>query len=33
VREGDNGFVYEGLLEVEVVDVALDRMPPAPTKS
>jgi pyruvate,water dikinase len=30
--EGDNGFVYEGLLEVEVVDVALDRMPPAPTK-
>src|SRR6185436_541088 len=30
--EGDNGFVYEGLLEVEVVDVALDRMPRAPTK-
>ena len=30
--EGDTGHVYTGLLEVEVVDVALDRMPPAPTK-
>ncbi len=30
--EGDTGHVYEGLLEVEVVEVALDRMPPAPTK-
>ncbi len=30
--EGDTGHVYEGLLPVEVVDVALDRMPPAPTK-
>jgi pyruvate,water dikinase len=30
--EGDTGHVYGGLLEVEVVDVALDRMPPAPTK-
>jgi pyruvate,water dikinase len=30
--EGDTGHVYEGLLEIEVVDVALDRMPPAPTK-
>jgi pyruvate,water dikinase len=31
--EGDNGFVYEGLLEVEVVDVALDRMPPRRPRS
>jgi pyruvate,water dikinase len=30
--EGDTGHVYEGLLEVEVVEVALDRMPPSPTK-
>jgi pyruvate, water dikinase len=30
--EGDTGHVYEGKLEIEVVDVALDRMPPAPTK-
>ncbi|HEV8256849.1 MAG TPA: phosphoenolpyruvate synthase, partial [Casimicrobiaceae bacterium] len=30
--EGDTGHVYDGLLEVEVVDVALDKMPPAPTK-
>jgi len=30
--EGDTGHVYEGLLEVEVVEVALDRMPPIPTK-
>jgi pyruvate,water dikinase len=30
--EGDTGNVYDGLLEVEVVDVALDKMPPAPTK-
>ncbi len=30
--EGDTGHVYEGLLEVEIVDVALDRMPPIPTK-
>ena len=30
--EGDTGNVYEGLLDVEIVDVALDRMPPAPTK-
>jgi pyruvate,water dikinase len=30
--EGDTGHVYEGLLEVEVVDVPLDRMPPCPTK-
>src|SRR5208337_3972645 len=30
--EGDTGHVYEGLLEIEVIDVALDRMPPAPTK-
>jgi pyruvate,water dikinase len=30
--EGDTGHVYPGLLEVEVVEVALDRMPPCPTK-
>ena len=30
--EGDTGHVYEGMLEVEIVDVALDRMPPCPTK-
>ena len=30
--EGDTGHVYAGLLDVEVVDVALDRMPPSPTK-
>jgi pyruvate,water dikinase len=30
--EGDTGHAYPGLLEIEVVDVALDRMPPCPTK-
>jgi len=30
--EGDTGHVYDGLLDIEVIDVALDRMPPAPTK-
>jgi pyruvate,water dikinase len=30
--DGDTGHVYEGALEVETIDVALDRMPPAPTK-
>jgi pyruvate,water dikinase len=30
--EGDTGHVYDGLLEIEVVDVAVDQMPPAPTK-
>ncbi|MEO8754551.1 MAG: phosphoenolpyruvate synthase [Casimicrobiaceae bacterium] len=30
--EGDTGHVYAGLLEIEIVDVALDRMPPSPTK-
>jgi pyruvate,water dikinase len=30
--EGDTGKVYDGLLEIETVDVALDKMPPAPTK-
>jgi pyruvate,water dikinase len=30
--DGDTGHVYEGTLPVEIVDVALDRMPPAPTK-
>ncbi len=30
--EGDTGHVYEGLLAIDIVDVALDKMPPAPTK-
>ena len=30
--EGDTGHVYEGLLEVETVDVALDRMPKIATQ-
>ncbi len=30
--EGDTGFVYSGLLEFEVDEVALDNMPPVPLK-
>ena len=30
--EGDTGHVYEGRLDVEIVEIALDRMPPVPTK-
>jgi pyruvate,water dikinase len=30
--EGDTGNVYEGTLEVETIEIALDRMPVAPTK-
>ncbi len=30
--EGDTGHVYDGLLDVEIVEVALDKMPPCPTK-
>jgi pyruvate, water dikinase len=30
--EGDTGQVYAGLLDVETIDVELDRMPPCPTK-
>jgi pyruvate,water dikinase len=30
--EGDTGHVYTGLLEVEIVEVSLDRMPACPTK-
>jgi len=30
--EGDTGHVYTGILDVEIVDLALDRMPPSPTK-
>jgi pyruvate,water dikinase len=30
--EGDTGHVYEGALDVEVVEAALDRMPACPTK-
>jgi pyruvate, water dikinase len=30
--EGDTGHVYEGLLPIEIIDIQLDKMPPAPTK-
>ena len=30
--DGDTGHVFAGILEVEIVDVALERMPPSPTK-
>ncbi len=30
--EGDTGHVYAGLLEIEIIDIELDRMPPSPTK-
>jgi pyruvate, water dikinase len=30
--EGDTGHVYAGLLDIETVEVALDRMPACPTK-
>jgi pyruvate,water dikinase len=30
--EGDTGHVYAGKLPIEIVEVALDRMPPCPTK-
>src|SRR6266536_846280 len=30
--EGDTGNLYRGILDVEVVEVELDKMPPAPTK-
>lgn len=30
--EGDTGFIYSGLLDVQVTDVALDNMPKAPVK-
>jgi len=30
--EGDTGIVYEGKLEVEVTELSLDSMPPAPVK-
>jgi len=30
--EGDTGHAYEGLLDIETVDIALDRMPECPTK-
>jgi pyruvate,water dikinase len=30
--EGDTGHVYAGLLDVEVIEQALDKMPPCPTK-
>ena len=30
--EGDTGHVYDGLLKIDVVEVALDRMPASPTK-
>ena len=30
--DGDTGNIYEGMLEIEVIDVELDKMPPSPTK-
>ena len=30
--EGDTGLIYEGLLKVDVIDLALDNMPEAPAK-
>ena len=30
--EGDTGNVYEGRLAIDIDDIALDRMPPSPTK-
>jgi pyruvate,water dikinase len=30
--EGDTGFVYRGILETEVIDLSLSRMPKAPVK-
>ena len=30
--EGDTGFIYNGLADVQVNEVALDNMPPSPTK-
>ena len=30
--EGDTGLIYEGLLKVDIIDVALDNMPEAPVK-
>ncbi|WP_028535212.1 phosphoenolpyruvate synthase [Paludibacterium yongneupense] len=30
--EGDTGNIYEGLLEIEIIDLELDKMPKAPVK-
>ena len=30
--DGDTGHVFTGILDVEIVDVVLERMPPSPTK-
>ncbi len=30
--EGDTGNIYDGLLEVEILDLQLDKMPPSPVK-
>ncbi|MFC4158654.1 phosphoenolpyruvate synthase [Chitinimonas lacunae] len=30
--EGDTGNIYEGLLDIEIIDLALDRMPKSPVK-
>ncbi|MCW3480407.1 phosphoenolpyruvate synthase [Neisseriaceae bacterium JH1-16] len=30
--EGDTGLIYDGLLDVEIIDLALDKMPKAPVK-
>lgn len=30
--EGDTGLIYDGLLDVEIIDLALDKMPASPVK-
>ena len=30
--DGDTGHVYDGMLEVDIIDVTMDKMPTAPTK-
>ncbi|MBV8658866.1 MAG: phosphoenolpyruvate synthase [Burkholderiales bacterium] len=30
--EGDTGNIYEGKLDIEIIDLALDKMPPSPVK-
>lgn len=30
--EGDAGHIYDGLLDIEIIDLALDKMPEAPVK-
>lgn len=30
--EGDTGYIYEGLLDFEIIDLSVNKMPPAPVK-